>query len=587
MKIILHPSRLRRRRPRGRQLLTTAIVCVLAAFVSGCVAAPSAAVGDAPATRSSASAALTNPAAAADFHILAGEMAIQRGMAATAAQHYVAALDYTDDEALARRATRIALFAGKLELAYRAAGEWARLAPTALDAQKTAARLALVAGDAAGLTRYSEGVVDTAESPLKAYQLLTDILSSRAEQGTIAVQALTTLAQRHQDSRAAWYALGLVALRFDNVDVAANAAQQAMAVAPDWDQAVLLRAATAIRQQQPERAQTLIAGLPGSAEQRSGYHLSLAQLLARARQPDAALAEFEQALALQSDNSAARYGVALLALDRGHFDRAEAAFKRLYENNKHPERSAYFLGRIHEQREQFADAETWYRRVTEGDHLVDASVRAALMEARQGRLAVARGQLQQLREGHPKMAGRLYGAEARMLFTAGQYQDALAIYDEALQQTPDDIDLLYGRSIVNGRLGRVDPALADLRHILKLEPGAPRAMNALGYVLTNHTERYQEALKLITQALQADPDNPAILDSMGWVQYHLGNLDAALDDLQRAYKAFPDPEVAAHLGEVLWVLGKHEQAQRVWQESLSANPDHELLQQTIDRLTSP
>src|SRR5699024_350797 len=172
-----------------------------------------------------------------------------------------------------------------------------------------------------------------------------------------------------------------------------------------------------------------------------------------------------------------------------------------------------------------------------------------------------------------------------MLFAVQQYQQALTVYDTALQRFSLSTELLYGRAIVYEQLGRVDAALADLRQVVKLKPDGVQGLNALGYILTNHTQRYHEALALIEKAFAKAPDNAAILDSLGWVQYHLGQLDKALAYLQRAYQALPDAEVAAHLGEVLWTLGRRQQARRVWQQARADNPASKLLENTIDRLT--
>jgi tetratricopeptide (TPR) repeat protein len=174
--------------------------------------------------------------------------------------------------------------------------------------------------------------------------------------------------------------------------------------------------------------------------------------------------------------------------------------------------------------------------------------------------------------------------EVNLLIDNNAGARALKVANAALDAHPENVDLRYARAMQLDAAGRYQEAEADLRTILETEPNNPVALNALGYIITIRSERYDEARILIEQALEQDPENPAILDSMGWVLFKQGNTDQALDYLTRAWEAFPDPEVAAHLGEVLWETGDRTQARIVWQEGLKSDPDHALLQETIDRV---
>src|SRR5699024_3810051 len=260
---------------------------------------------------------------------------------------------------------------------------------------------------------------------------------------------------------------------------------------------------------------------------RSQYHMTLAQLLLDDEQPQAALDEFGQALRLQPDNSNARYGLAVLALSQKQFRRAATAFERLYDADEHVDAAAYYLGIIHERQQTYAAAERWFARVDGGRHEFAAAVGTARMRARQGKVDAARADIQQLRQRYPAMSERLAVAEGQILSMAGRYEAALQVYDAAIGQASSNDDLRYGRSIVYEKLGQVDAAEADLNTMLERNPDSARVLNALGYLLTNHSTEYERAAHLIKQALQQDPDNPAILDSAGWVYYHLGHLDKA------------------------------------------------------------
>tara|TARA_R100001015_G_C4540897_1_gene104947 strand:- start:137 stop:775 length:639 start_codon:yes stop_codon:yes gene_type:complete len=173
---------------------------------------------------------------------------------------------------------------------------------------------------------------------------------------------------------------------------------------------------------------------------------------------------------------------------------------------------------------------------------------------------------------------------AEALINADDTERAAAVLDEALKQYPDNIDLLFARTLLSEQQDNMQQAEQDLRHIIRLEPDNARALNHLGYALTVRTERYEEALSLIQRAIEITPDDPAIIDSLGWVQYKLGRLDEALNNLQMAYAAFPDAEVAAHLGEVLWAMDRRDQALEIWREALNRQPDSEHVLETMNRL---
>lgn len=519
-----------------------------------------------------------------EYHVLAGEMAIQRGNRELAAREYVAALEFSNDAALAKRATRIALFAEKPKLAYQAAGNWARAEPDSLDAQRTAARMAVANEDGPGLARHAGALVRAAASPDIGYRLLADVVSGQPDAAGMAIDTLARLAERDHDSAPAQYALGLVALRYDRNAVAARAAERALALDPSWNDAVLLQAGVWIREGQTDKAQRLVEKLPGNAASRAEYHLALARLLIEANEEDAALLEFERAIALQPENADARYGLAILALSVGDLDRAQTALTRMVDQGERPDDAAFYLGTIAEQRDDYASAQRWYQRVENGRHAFKSQVRAARMIYLQDDLPGAQRRLTRLREMYPDLADQLYAAEGQLLYEANEPRAALDIYNHGLKAIPDSSELRYGRSMAYERLGDIDAAKADLRTVLEQEPNDVSALNALGYLLSNHSKRYDEALDYIERALEIEPDNAAILDSMGWLQYRMGHRVPARRYLERAYSEFQDAEVAAHLGEVLWKQGQHEAARQIWQGALADNPDHPVLRETVDRL---
>jgi tetratricopeptide (TPR) repeat protein len=265
---------------------------------------------------------------------------------------------------------------------------------------------------------------------------------------------------------------------------------------------------------------------------------------------------------------------------------AEALYKALIDRRQRSSDAHYQLGRIAEGAGRRAKALDHYRLVDSGSSMLSATVRVADILASQGDIDAARSHLAHLREAQPANDGTYYQVEAEMLMRAGLLDDARALLDAALADKPENPNLLYSRSIVSAKQGDIAAAEVDLRAILAVDPNNATALNTLGYTLADLTDRHQEAIEMITQALALEPDNPAIIDSLGWVHYRMGNLDKAIEYLRAAYEAYPDPEVAAHLGEVLWVSGERDQARKVWLEALdNAGDNSAVILDTMERLT--
>lgn len=519
------------------------------------------------------------------YHILAGEMAIQRGQAVRAAKEYLAALKYSSDPELARRATRIALYAGKAELAYRAARIWAAGKPESIDAQRIAARLALSHGTAKALESYAARVVHNNAAGLGAgFRNLAHILGGQSQFAERALAVMRKLVGTHPDLAAAHYAYARLAMRYDAFEKAETQVDRALSLRPGWRQAVFLRAELLVRQDRIQAARQAVSALGDSRNGRARNQIAFARLLLEYGRNAEAEAAFERALSLDPGNANARYGLALLALTLHQPQRAKQALTALYESGHRANEAAYYLGGIAERRGDYAQARRWYQRVNGGQYQFEARIRAAVMRARLGKVTAALVDLSALHSTSAESSEQLILAKGRILLRAGRLDEALALYTRALRWMPHNPDLLYARSLVYARLGKLKKAEVDLRAVIDARPSAPRALNALGYMLSNHSSRYREALGYIRRALEARPGDPAILDSLGWVHYRMGHLHKALKYLRKAYRKFPEPEVAAHLGEVLWKLGKKQSARDIWQQASDSHPDNRVLQETVQRL---
>ncbi|HED16621.1 MAG TPA: tetratricopeptide repeat protein, partial [Gammaproteobacteria bacterium] len=232
----------------------------------------------------------------------------------------------------------------------------------------------------------------------------------------------------------------------------------------------------------------------------------------------------------------------------------------------------------------FDQAIQWYTQVQTGERGLDAQFRVASLLGRKGDVEAARRFLYELQKQNPELSLQTYLAEIEILNTAGRYADAMTVATAALEKKPKQVDLLYARSLVAEKTGDMKTAEADLRSILNIEPENAHALNALGYMLSNHTQRYQEALDYIERALKLLPDEPAVIDSIGWINYRMGNLPQAEQYLRRAYVLNKDAEIASHLAEILWAQGKKEEARALLKEAAKRDPDSPYLKEMHDRL---
>jgi tetratricopeptide (TPR) repeat protein len=267
------------------------------------------------------------------------------------------------------------------------------------------------------------------------------------------------------------------------------------------------------------------------------------------------------------------------------FDTAEAQLQKLLAANpKDPDLLRYYLGRIADARGRLPEALKWYRSVEAGEQLIPSQLAEAGVLAREGKVNEARAALRRIVPDSLNQRVQLILTEAQVLRDAKDFQGAYDVIGEALAKSPDTPDLLYDQALLAERLGKFDVVEKNLTRVIEIRPDHAHALNALGYTLADRNQRLDEAYKRIDSALKLSPDDPYILDSMGWVFFRMGQTDRAIETLQRAWALKPDAEIGAHLGEVLWVSGRQDEARRIWDAALKLGPDNEALLGTVKRL---
>jgi len=517
------------------------------------------------------------------FKFLMSEIAAQRGDSRLAAQGYLDMAKSTRDPRLAKRATEIAAYGRLQGQALEAARLWLELDKNNPQARQTLAALLVSSNKLTEAKPLLEALVTADGNPAAGFMQLNSLLAKHPDRN--AVLAITKeLAKGYPQLPEAHFAVAQAAFSAGKYDEAAAEIKQAMDMRPDWEAGALFNAQLLQQRGSTEKAveylQGFLHGYPKSREVRANY----ARLLLNNKDLKEARAQYQLLLQDQPANADIVVTIGLLSLQMGEYESAETWLKRGLElRYRDPDSLRFYLGQVCEERKRYDDAMKYYAAVQGGDQYVPAQARYAFLLGRQNKLAEAREYLQNVQTANDEQRALLIQAEAQLLREAKDYQQSYDLLNKALEKQPENVDLLYDSAMAAEKLDRIDVVEANLRKLIALKPDHAQAYNALGYTLADRTDRLKEAKGYIDKALKLSPEDPFILDSMGWVLYRLGDSKQALTYLQRAYTQRPDPEIAAHIGEVLWVRGQQQEAEKVWRDASKENPDNELLQATIKR----
>jgi tetratricopeptide (TPR) repeat protein len=517
------------------------------------------------------------------YSLLTAELAGQRNRFDIALDNYAVQAVKTQDPGVAERAFRIAEYLGADQVALETSLIWAKNDPTNLDAQRAAA-IQLARGG-----RYDESMVymekvlqgqgdthfdflalsaadtdqNTRDGLLKSFERL--LVKYPKNSQLIFGKAL--LMQQDGDAK------GALKLLEDNPP-------QPGEVAP-----ILLRARLLQVLDRGDEALPVLEKAIKQSPDDKRLRLSYARTLVEQNRLADAKVQFAELVKQYPDDDELRYSLALVCLEGKAWDEAAGLLQELIEHGSHVDSAHLNLGRIAEERNDIDGALSQYALVTPGNDYLPAQLRIADILVANGRAAEASKRLAAERIAEPDYAVQLYLIEAEALTNSDKNDQAWQVLQKGLKAYPNDANLLYTRAMLAEKRGDLGQLEKDLRTIIAREPDNAMALNALGYTLSDRTTRYAEAKALIEKAHQINPDDPAVLDSLGWVNYRLGNLPEAERLLRQAFAAFPDHEVAAHLGEVLWAAGKQREARQVWIKALNDQPDSPILRATVLRLT--
>lgn len=531
------------------------------------------------------------------FDVLVGEMSARSGDAADGAALMLAAARRTRDPRLYQRTVELALQTRSGDAALAAARAWKQAQPNSREARRIELQILIA------LNRLAETVdplrAELAATPQVEHPLLMTVIArtyARANDKKLAAsvveRALVDEVKNRVTAAMAWATIGRLRLVADDASGALQAALNGQEADPASDAPAIL-ALDLIDPGQP-LAEPIVKRYLATPKAEPEVRMGYARALAEGRRFPEASAELAKLTAERPDLPDPWVLLGTLQAQARQDAAAETSLKRYVtlasgqadaDERKRGLTQAYLLlSQLSERRKDFVGAETWLAKVDSGDDVVGAQARRASLLARQGKLQQARDLVRGLPERNAEDKKQKFLAEVQLLRDAKQYQAAYDMLAQASAAAPDDGDLLYDQAMVAEKLKRMEEMERLLRRLIELKPQNQNAYNALGYSLADRKVRLEEARTLIRKAVELAPDDPFIADSLGWVEFRLGNMEEASRILEAAYKRRPDPEIGAHLGEVLWTAGQRDRAVQVWKEASLVDAENETLQETLKRL---
>lgn len=516
------------------------------------------------------------------YKYLLGEIAGQRGELGLASNLLFDLARSSRDARLAERAARASVYSNNPLLAVQAVSLWSELAPDSVDAQQTMVQMLVSTGRPSEAEPYLAKLLENEDTRANGFLYLNNLLA-RQEDKHGALTLVDKLAARYPSLPEAHFAVAQAAWNAGNSELALERLELAAKLRPDWELAALLRGQI-LYTQSPELA---VKSYRDFLEQNPNAHetrLSLARLLVNLKHFEEARSEFVHLSSVASDNPEILVVIGLLSVQSGNHKEAEDYLLKAL-NSDFPDKDQIYiyLGHNAEKQDKFQQALEWYEKIQPGDRYLDAKFNIANVTSRMHGTDAGIDLLKSLDGLSEQQQALVNQAIAGLLTQAKRDAEAFALLEKTVKTLPGTPDLIYDYAMAAERMKKLDIMEHELRKLIQLKPDYAAAYNALGYSFADRNINLEEAYALIEKALQLRPNDHYILDSMGWVHYRMGSLDKALDYLQRAYQTQTDPEIAAHLGEVLWQQGKREEAIRTWEEALQTHPDNQVLLDTSRR----
>jgi tetratricopeptide (TPR) repeat protein len=516
------------------------------------------------------------------YSLLTAEIAGSRAQYDVALSNYVQQARETRDQQIAERATMIARYMGNNPVAMEMAQIWVKAAPHSKDALANTSMAYMHAGQLREAFEFSRRLLDEGGEPLFQNIAANAASLGDAERATLLHDFVTQL-QSHPEDEQLMVGTGILLQQQGKYDEAMNLTHQVLKVHPRSIPAAILEANLLHQLKRDQEAIAKMASLLEFYPENTSLRQQYARILTH---HDMELAQEQFTILTQQlpGNGDLLLSLGIIALERKDIETAHKAFEELLDRDLHISTAHYYLGRMAEAHSDLPEAIIHYLQVESGNDFLPATISLLDIFIRQEDFLSAQQHMNRVRLRFPDQSEALYVLHGQTLVKHNHLPEADEVFSEGLTSFAASTRLLFARAMLNNQRKRIAAAERDLRQILKLQPDNIAALNSLGYILADRTQRFSEARALLEKAMQLNPDDAAIMDSMGWLHYRTGKYPEALELLRRAFAAGPNAEISAHLGEILWMLGNKEEARQVWQEGIHHAPKDPVIQETLNRL---
>ena len=519
------------------------------------------------------------------YQLLVAEVAGYRGEYSTALEKYVDMALKTRDAGVAQRAAMLAVYLKRYEEALTTSKIWVEQEPDSIEARRYLSEQLLRIGDMEQAIVHMEAIKNL--GGLANFESFAYSAANMDDKGReVLLEAMSRMLAEYPGDEQLMFSKAVLLEQSGQLEEALQLANQLLVSKKDINVIVLKVNALKDLLRTDEALIFLESTLEELADKRR-LRLIYARMLFEAERLVDAEKQYEQVHQQAPNDSDILFALALISMEQGKDESAKGYLNQMIRFNRRANEAHYYLGSIADKNDEIPQAISEYKMVGPGREYLAAQVRIAALLADQDRLDDARAHLENQRANNPDRYNRLVMIEGQLLSERGHEAEFFELLETVIQKQPENVELLYFRAMTGQSLGRLDVLEQDLLRVIEIDPGNADAMNALGYTLADQTDRHDEALVLIERALEIKPNEAAFIDSLGWVQYRLENYKDAVTNLRKALSLFDNDEVAAHLGEVLWVSGEQQEARNVWQKALDARPDSDILKRVIKRFVAP
>mgnify|MGYP002631131146 FL=1 len=519
------------------------------------------------------------------YQLLVAEVAGYRGEYSTALEKYVDMALKTRDAGVAQRAAMLAVYLKRYEEALTTSKIWVEQEPDSIEARRYLSEQLLRIGDMEQAIVHMEAIKNL--GGLANFESFAYSAANMDDKGReVLLEAMSRMLAEYPGDEQLMFSKAVLLEQSGQLEEALQLANQLLVSKKDINVIVLKVNALKDLLRTDEALIFLESTLEELADKRR-LRLIYARMLFEAERLVDAEKQYEQVHQQAPNDSDILFALALISMEQGKDESAKGYLNQMIRFNRRANEAHYYLGSIADKNDETPQAISEYKMVGPGREYLAAQVRIAALLADQDRLDDARAHLENQRANNPERYNRLVMIEGQLLSERGHEAEFFELLEMVIQKQPENVELLYFRAMTGQSLGRLDVLEQDLLRVIEIDPGNADAMNALGYTLADQTDRHDEALVLIERALEIKPNEAAFIDSLGWVQYRLENYKDAVTNLRKALSLFDNDEVAAHLGEVLWVSGEQQEARNVWQKALDARPDSDILKRVIKRFVAP